>query len=79
MRFGSLKHNGRLEHGNNFEEKLISRLSEKGFLGPATSLKEKSGKGESRCGICGMAVSVLEVVLSERVDRGTEKEKRVRK
>lgn len=79
MRFGSLKHNGRLEHGNNFEEKLISRLSGKGFLGPASSLKEKSGKGESRCGICGMAVSVLEVVLSERVDRGTEKEKRVRK
>jgi len=62
-----------LEHGNNFEEKLISRLSGKGFLGPASSLKEKSGKGEGRCGICGMVVSVLGVVLSERVGRGREK------
>jgi hypothetical protein len=35
-----------LEHGNNFEEKLISRLSEKGFLGPASFLKKKSGRGE---------------------------------
>jgi len=65
-----------LEQGNNFGEKLISRLSGKGFLGPASSLKEKSGKGKGRCGICGMVVSVLGVVLSESVDRGTEKEKK---
>lgn len=48
-------------------------------MGPASSLKEKSGKGEGWCGTCGMVVSVLGVVLSERVDRGKEKEKKARK
>lgn len=45
-------------------------------MGLASSLKEKSEKEEGRCGICGMVASVLGVVLSESVDRGTEKERK---